>query len=258
MPPIRIVVADDERLGRQKLKTFAAAHSDLSVVAECTDGTETLKAIRKHRPDLVLLDIRMPGMDGFEVLRQLRRDELPHVVFVTAHGEYAIDAFRVEAVDYLLKPFDRERFDEAIDRVRRDREARGDASVRARLLAALDRLEQTPASREPSSLTHFVIRSRGKITFIDRREVNWIGAEGKYVRLHTSAGSWLLRQSIGELERRLERRDFLRIHRSTIVNIRRVKEIHEGVGDDFVVLLHDGTTLSLSRRYRARLRDFLG
>ncbi|MEO8381939.1 MAG: LytTR family DNA-binding domain-containing protein [Acidobacteriota bacterium] len=247
---IRAIIADDERLARQKVRELASAHPDLQIVAECANGKQALAAIREHHPDLVFLDIRMPGIDGFGVVRELRGEALPRIVFVTAHNEYAVEAFDVEAVDYLLKPFDRARFDRTVDRVRRE----GDAGARRRLLDALDRLVTAPER----SATHFVVRAREKIVFIDPHEVTWIGAEGKYVRLHlTPTVTHLVRQSIAEVERRLDPSEFLRIHRSTIVNLRRVKEMHRGVGDDFVVLLADGTQLSLSRRYRARLADFV-
>jgi two-component system, LytTR family, response regulator len=257
---IRLLIVDDERLARQKVRAFAGAHADLEVVGECANGAEAVDAIREQEPDLVFLDIRMPRMDGFEVVRRLQREELPRIVFVTAHAEYAVDAFDVEAVDYLLKPFDRARFDRTIERVRRDRRTAEDAAVRTRLLDALDRLDARLDARQDGvasrALAQFVVHAKGKIVFVDARDVEWIGAEGKYIRLHLKAAAHLVRQSIGDVERRLDAREFLRIHRSTIVNLRCVKEIHRGVGDDFVVLLHDGTKLALSRRHRARLKEF--
>jgi two-component system LytT family response regulator len=254
MSTIRAVIVDDERLARKKIQMFAAAHDDLEIVAECSNGATAVEAIGALHPDVVFLDVRMPRMDGFAVLRQLPRHAIPRIVFVTAHGEHAIEAFEVEAIDYLLKPFDRRRFDQTLDRIRRERRAHEDTDLRRRLVDLLDRLE--PAKADPR-LTQFVVNAKGKIVFVDPANVHWIGAEGKYVRLHTAAGTHLLREAIGELERRLDGQEFLRIHRSTIVNVRSVKEIYRGVGDDFVVVLHDGTKLSLSRRYRARFKNFL-
>jgi two-component system LytT family response regulator len=254
MSTIRAVIVDDERLARKKIQMFAAAHDDLEIVAECSNGATAVEAIGALHPDVVFLDVRMPRMDGFAVLRQLPRHAIPRIVFVTAHGEHAIEAFEVEAIDYLLKPFDRRRFDQTLDRIRRERRAHEDTDLRRRLADLLDRLE--PAAADPK-LTQFVVTAKGKIVFVDPANVHWIGAEGKYVRLHTAAGSHLLREAIGELERRLDGQEFLRIHRSTIVNVRSVKEIYRGVGDDYVVVLHDGTKLSLSRRYRARFKNFL-
>ena len=246
---MRVLIVDDERLARQKVRELASAHPDLQVVGECATGAQAVSAIREQKPDLVFLDIRMPRMDGFEVVRQLRGEELPRIVFVTAYGEYAVEAFEVDAIDYLLKPFDRARFDRTVARARRE----NDSGARKRLIEAIDRLTTT-AER---GVAHFVVRAKERIVFIDAREIAWIGAEGKYVRLHTGSGAHLVRQSISEVERRLDPREFLRIHRSTIVNLRRVREMHRGVGDDFVVVLTDGTKLSLSRRYRARLSDFV-
>ncbi len=144
---IRLLIVDDERLSRQKVRAFAEAHADLEVVGECANGAEAVDAIRELEPDLVFLDIRMPRMDGFEVVRRVPRQELPRIVFVTAHAEYAVEAFDVEAVDYLLKPFDRARFDRTIERVRRDRQTETDAAVRMRLLDALERLDGAAAGR---------------------------------------------------------------------------------------------------------------
>lgn len=251
---IRAVIADDERLARRKIRTFAESHRDLEIVGECENGREAVEAIRELAPDLLFLDIRMPGMDGFEVLRKLRAEEMPRVVFVTAYGEYAVHAFEVEAIDYLLKPFDRRRFDRTIERVRRDRDAKADDDVRTRLIELLGRLE---TGARDTRLAQFVVAAREKMIFVDPRDVHWIGAEGKYVRLHTASGTHLLREAISSIEERLDPREFLRIHRSTLVNVRFVKEIHRGVGDDYVVVLHDGSQLALSRRYRARLRSFL-
>jgi two-component system LytT family response regulator len=254
MSTIRAVIVDDERLARKKIQMFAAAHDDLEIVAECSNGATAVEAIGTLHPDVVFLDVRMPRMDGFAVLRQLPRHAIPRIVFVTAHGEHAIEAFEVEAIDYLLKPFDRRRFDQTLERIRRERRAHEDTDLRRRLVDLLDRLE--PANADPR-LTQFVVAAKGKMVFVDPANVQWIGAEGKYVRLHTASGSHLLREAIGELEHRLDSQEFLRIHRSTIVNVRSVKEIYRGVGDDYVVALHDGTKLSLSRRYRARFKNFL-
>lgn len=252
MTPMRAVVADDERLARQKIRQFAAGHEWLEVVAEAANGLEAVEAIRVYRPDLLFLDVRMPGLDGFEVLRRLEPAIVPLVIFTTAHDEFALDAFDAEAIDYLLKPFDRKRFDRAVNRARRRGAAPHDA---AGLLAALSRvsggLHRAAPSREP--VTRFMVTSRGRMLFVQAADVRWITAEGKYVRLHVAGGSHLLRHSLQGLEARLDPGRFLRIHRSTIVNVREVREIHRGVGDEFVVVLRDGSQLPLSRRYRSKL-----
>ena len=246
---IRAVIVDDERLAREKIRMLAAAHDDVEIIAECANGVAAVEVLRTLRPDVVFLDVRMPRLDGFGVLRQLPRDAIPRVVFVTAHGEHAIAAFEVEALDYLLKPFDRHRFDQTLERIRREHRVQEELDLRERLAQLLERFEP--------HLTQFVVTAKEKMIFIDAADVQWIGAEGKYVRLHTSTGSHLLREAIGELERRLDAREFLRIHRSTIVQVKRVKEIYRGVGDDYVVALHDGTKLAMSRRFRARLSENL-
>ncbi len=181
MSTIRAVIVDDERLARKKIQMFAAAHDDLEIVAECSNGATAVEAIGALHPDVVFLDVRMPRMDGFAVLRQLPRHAIPRIVFVTAHGEHAIEAFEVEAIDYLLKPFDRRRFDQTLDRIRRERRAHEDTDLRRRLVDLLDRLQ--PAAADPK-LTQFVVTAKGKIVFVDPANVHWIGAEGKYVRLH--------------------------------------------------------------------------
>ena len=249
MTAIRALIVDDERLARQKIRTFAAAHEDLEIVAECANASAALAAIRQLRPELLFLDVRMPGMDGFELLRRLGDDERPRVVFVTAHGEHAIDAFDVDAIDYLLKPFDRRRFDDTLARVRRERSLADDALVRQRMTDLLERLRI-----EDTRPRQFIVTVRGKMVFIGVGDVHWITAQEKYVRLHTTSGSYLLREAIGSLERRLDPREFMRVHRSTIVRISRVKEMYRGPGDDYVIVLHGGTQLALSRRYRSRMR----
>lgn len=240
MSALRAVVADDERLARQKVRRLAAA-AGVEVVAECATGREALRAIEQHDPDLLFLDIRMPGLDGLQVVNELASAPRPRVIFTTAHGEYAVEAFGVEAIDYLLKPFDRDRFALAVERAKR-------------AFAEPSGPRRRAASPREVMVTRFLVTSRDRMVFVDVADVHWVAAEGKYVRLHTANGSYLLREGINQLEARLDPRRFIRIHRSTIVNVRRVKEMFRGVGDDFVVRLIDGTELSMSRRYRSRIR----
>lgn len=239
MTKLRAVVADDERLARQKVRQLAARSEAVEIVAECANGAEALRAVREHDPDVLFLDVRMPGIDGLAVVDELAGRARPRVIFTTAYSEYAVQAFGLDAVDYLLKPFDRRRFAQAIDRARRalaSRPAAKPGAVRA------------PISR-------FLVASRDRMMFVDVTDIRWIEAEGKYVRLHTASGSYLLRQGINRIESSLDPRRFIRIHRSTLVNIRRIAEMFRGVGDDFVVRLDDGTELAMSRRYRARIRE---
>ncbi|HVG24507.1 MAG TPA: LytTR family DNA-binding domain-containing protein [Thermoanaerobaculia bacterium] len=223
---LRALIVDDERLARQKIRTFLEARGDVTVAGEAANVDEAITLVERERPDLVLLDIAMPGGDGFDVVRALPAAHAPAVVFITAHGDYAIRAFEVAAVDYLLKPFDRARFNEAIDRAKK--------SAPRDLRAAF-----------------FPVRKRDRTLLVAVKDVDWIEAEGKYVRLHVREQSYLVRDAIAAVEARLDGRQFVRIHRSTIVNLRRVTEVR----DDSLVVLQDGTQLTMSRRFRARVRE---
>jgi two-component system LytT family response regulator len=218
---VRALIVDDERLARQKIRTFLEARGDVTVAGEAANVDEAIAAIEREKPDLVLLDIQMPGGTGFDVLAA----KPPAVIFITAHNQYAVRAFEVAAVDYLLKPFDRTRFNQAIDRA----------------------LKSKPRDLHES---FFTVHKRERTLFIPVKDVDWIEAEGKYLRLHVRERSYLVRDTIAAATRRLDERLFVRIHRSTLVNFRRVAEIR----DDTVVVLRDGTELTMSRRFRARVR----
>jgi len=226
---LRALIVDDERLARQKVRTFLEARSDIAIAGEAANVEDAIALIANTRPDLVLLDIQMPGGDGFDVVRALPAGHTPAVVFITAHDDYAIRAFEVAAVDYLLKPFDRRRFDAAIERAKKN------------------------APRDLRA-SFFPVKKRDRTIIVPVRDVDWIEAEGKYVRLHVGEQSYLVRDAIAAVEQRLDRRHFVRIHRSTIVNLRRVAEIR----DDTTVVLHDGTRLAMSRRFRSRVRAATG
>jgi len=230
---IRALVVDDERLAREKIRAMLGEHPDVQIVGECAEGGDAVAEIRRLKPDLVFLDIAMPGSDGFDVLRRLRGSRMPAIIFVTAHNEYAIRAFDVEAVDYLLKPFDRRRFNEALRR-------------------ALER------AGKAAHWNRFVVKTRDRMIFVPAAEIDWIEAAGKYVRLHAGAAKYLVRESIGEVESRLDPADFARIHRRTIVNLRRVAEIYRGVAGESIVALTTGEQLSVSRRYWSKIRHLGG
>ena len=226
---LRALIVDDERLARQKIRTFLDARDDVAVAGEAANVGEAIALVRSARPDLLLLDIQMPGGDGFDVVRALPAGHTPAIVFITAHDDYALRAFEIAAVDYLLKPFDRRRFDQAIDRAKKN--------VPRDLRAAF-----------------FPVKKRDRTIIVPVREVDWIEAEGKYVRLHAGGQGHLVRDTIAAVAQRLDGRHFVRIHRCTIVNLRRVAEIR----DDTTVVLHDGTELAMSRRFRSRVRSATG
>ena len=245
---IRTLVVDDEPMARERIVSLLAQEPDVDVVGQCADGGEAVAAIQNLSPDLVFLDVQMPAADGFGVLRQIKREQMPMVVFVTAYDQYAIRAFEVHAVDYLLKPFTAERFAAALARAKEEILARGSQDSRRRLLQMIaDRASAT------SHLQRFVIRAGEGYRLVPAADVASFEAQGNYVRLKTGNGQHLLRITMAELERRLDPKRFARIHRSTMVNIDRIKEITPAWHGDFEVLLTDGQRLRLSRNFRDRL-----
>jgi len=250
---IRALIADDEPLARERLKMLLAAEDWLDVIEECSDGVSTVAAIHKLRPDLVFLDVQMPGATGFEVIEAIGADKMPFVVFVTAYDKYAIKAFDVHAVDYLLKPFDRERFTQALARARQQLEQRSSGELERRLLELVHDLK--PVQQK---LERFVIKSGGRVFFVRSAEIDWIEAAGNYVKLHVGADAHLFRETMNALEARLDADTFYRVHRSHIVNIERVRELQPWFNGEYVVFLRSGTRLTLSRGYREKLQDRIG
>lgn len=253
---LRVAIVDDERLARQQLRRFLDASPAVEVVAESEGGEAAVEMILRERPDLVFLDIQLPGGNGLDILGRLPPENIPRVVFVTAHQEFAVQAFEVEAVDYLLKPFDRSRLQAALARARK----RSREHLQNHLEALLSRISEASTRRhqDVEPLERFVVRTGGRLILIDPADVSWIQAEGNYARLHTAERRPLIRAALTMLEKQLESRNFRRIHRATLVNFSRVREIQRGVGDDYIVILDDGTQLPMSRRYRARLKGLLG
>jgi two-component system LytT family response regulator len=250
-PPIRALVVDDEALARRGVRQLLAAHPDVAVVGECRDGPTALAALAELRPDLLFLDIQMPELDGFTVLRQhvatMGDAVRPLTVFLTAYEDFALDAFDVEAVDYLVKPVDEQRFGEAMRRVRQ-RLARPSSGVGS---------AAEVAAAEPPPVRHLVIGTPQGRRVVAYDEIDWIGADDYYVSVCSSGRRYLLRESMASLEERLDRTQFVRIHRRAIVNIGRVRELRTVDGDP-VVVLRDGTRLPVSRRRRAALLAALG
>ncbi|WP_310391413.1 LytTR family DNA-binding domain-containing protein [Hymenobacter sp.] len=248
---LRVVVADDEPLARAKLRRWLEAEPDCAVLAECGNGYEVVETLRQAPADLLLLDIQMPGLDGFQALAQLAPAQVPLVVFVTAYDQYAVAAFEHHALDYLLKPYDHARFARSLARVR---ELRASQQPVAQLQALLRALPPAP----PIYQVYFALKTPRQVRLLPVSEVHWIAAEGNFVRLHTPAGRHLLRDGLGQLAERLDPRQFVRIHRSTLLNLSQVRALHPASHGDFTVVLHDGTELALSRGYRAGLSAALG
>jgi two-component system, LytTR family, response regulator len=255
--PIRVLVVDDEPLAREKVRTMVADDPEVELVGECANGAEAVAAVERERPDLLLLDVQMPEVDGFAVLEALKSGHMPQVIFITAYDQYAVHAFEVHALDYLLKPFDRDRFRAAVERakadIRRQRGPNGDRELDERVRALLQHFEA-----ESKYLARLVVKTGGRVFFLPVEEIDWIEAEGNYVNVHTPKKSYLLRETISSLETQLDPRQFVRIHRSTIVQIGRIRELQSWSHGEYRVRLHNGTELTLSRNYRENLQSVLG
>jgi two-component system LytT family response regulator len=275
---IRALIVDDEPLAREGVRLRLARHADVEVVGEAGDGASAVDAVRALAPDLVFLDVQMPGLTGVEVIEALPAERMPAIVFVTAYDQYAIRAFEANALDYLLKPFDEDRFAAAVDRARRRIAERRDGEMGRRLAALLAEYGRgadgspaaqtaSPAPPSASSATaedaqryvdRLVLKDAASVTFVPVAELDWVEADGDYMRLHTGPKSRLMRSTMAELERRLDPSRFVRIHRSTIVNVARIREMRPTFHGEYTVVLHDGVRLKLSRGYRDRLQSLLG
>jgi two-component system LytT family response regulator len=263
---LRVLLADDEAIARRRVVRFLRAEPDVQIVAECNGGLEALDALESHAVDLAILDVQMPDLDGLQVVATRGADRMPMVIFVTAYDEFAVRAFEVHALDYLLKPVTAERFHSAFARARHHIE-RSASSQRGERLAALlaQVLAQDPSlsgieSIAPASARHadrLTVKSDGRVTFVKTSDVDWVQAEGNYVRVHAGSVSHLIRETLGAVESILDPEQFSRIHRSTIVNLDRIRELQPWFAGDYVVILKDGTQLRLSRTYREHLQTRL-
>jgi two-component system LytT family response regulator len=247
MDPIRTLIVDDEPLARKGVRILLEKDPDVRILGEAGDGIEALERIKADRPDLVFLDVQMPEMSGFEVLESLSPDELPLVVFVTAYDQYALNAFQVHALDYLMKPFEDERLQEALDHAKALQRKNGTPSTRR----LQEMLEATKAER--GRVGRIMVRSGGRITFVRVDDVDWIEAQGDYVCLHTQGKKHLVREKISDLEAQLSAGQFLRIHRSTMINVSRIKEMQPLFHGEYSVVLQDGTRLTMSRSFREKV-----
>ena len=250
---IRTLIVDDEPLGRERIRSLLSEDPDIEIIGECGDGRRAIAAIDDLRPDLLFLDVQMPEIDGFGVLEAIRPERMPAIVFVTAYDRYAVKAFEVHALDYLLKSFDRERFQAAVGRAKESVRRARDGQVTDRLAGLLESLQE-----RQKFLTRILIRSSARIIFLPVDELDWAEAADNYVRLHAGKDAHLVRETLQAFAGRLDPATFLRIHRSTLVNVNRIRELRPLFHGDYAVRLKDGTELTLSRRFRASLSEPLG
>ena len=256
---LRALIVDDEPLGRRGVRARLARADDVEVVGECAGGREAVRSIRDLAPDVVFLDVQMPGLDGFGVVEAVGPGAMPVTVFVTAYDEHALRAFEAQALDYLLKPIDDDRFDRALDRARRRVAERRESALGRRVSDALAGAAGTPEAvphRSPDA--RFLVDRAGRVAVVHADEVDWVEAAGDYVGLHAGRDVHLLRETMARMEDRLDPRRFVRIHRSTIVNVDRIRELRPRANREYDVVLHDGTELKLSRSYRDRLATAFG
>lgn len=247
---INTLIVDDEPLARDRVKRFLRDEHDINIIGECGNGREAVTAIKEKRPDLVFLDIQMPEKNGFEVMKSLDAKSMPSVIFVTAYDQYALQAFDVHALDYLLKPFNRERLHKAVSHARDQIETKRMGNLDERLSSLIADLRS-----EKKYLERLVVKSVGRVFFLKVDEIDWIEAAGNYVKLHSGRESHMIRETMNGIEAKLDPDKFLRIHRSTVVHIDRIKELHPMFSGDYAVILRNGTELALSRNYRERLLE---
>lgn len=250
---IRALIVEDEPLARERLKMYLADEPDVEIIGECADGRQAVSAIRSLGPDLVFLDIQLPELDGFGVVEEVGAERMPVVIFITAYDQHAMRAFDVYALDYLLKPYKSERLKRAVERARAQVLRGKDAALNERLLSLLESVRPGPRYVE-----RLMIRSLGRVYFIRADEIDWIESEGNYVRIHAGKESHFLRDTLGGIEARLDRQKFVRIHRSTIINVESIKELQPLFSGDYTVILHNGERLTMSRGHKEKLLSLIG
>ena len=245
---LRALIVDDEPLARQRIRQMLGGEADIEVLQECSNGLEAVDAIDRLKPDLVFLDIQMPELDSFGVLEAVGPEHMPATIFITAYDQYAVHAFDVNAVDYLLKPFDKERFQRTLQRVRDGRGKKGPDSPKMEELL-------TEVRKEQPFLERILVRVGERQALLKVSQIQWVEAEDNYVRLHVDGGSHLLRQTMNAMSQKLDPHQFRRIHRSAIVNMDYIKELQPWSSGDYLVIMRDGTRLTLSRTYRPQFSE---
>ncbi|MBV9181163.1 MAG: response regulator transcription factor [Acidobacteria bacterium] len=249
---MRVIIADDEPLARNKMRVMLKTEQGVQVLAECQNGAETVQALRAYKPDLLFLDIRMPDLDGFEVLSEMPQSEMPIVVFTTGYDKHAVRAFEAQALDYLLKPFDQERLHQAVERARAELLKTKDREAAQHILRYLSETGMQFASGR-----RLIVKTGGRVLFLSFDEIDWVEAAANYVRIYVGKQAYLLRKGIGEIAERLDPVQFIRIHRSAIVNVQKIKELQPVNSGEYIVVLKDGKELPCSRGYRSGLQELV-
>src|SRR5579863_1337085 len=252
MTEIRTIIADDDLPARNQLRDLLGSEPGVQVVAECGDARQTVAAVQTYKPDLLMLDIHLPDADGFQVLHRIPGRDRPMVIFTSAHDQYAIRAFEAHALDYLLKPFDAQRLGFAIERTRTEVVKAHDRHLTHRLLDLL-----ADAKSESKFEKRLVVKASGRMVFLEMDEIEWIEAAGNYIKVKTAGGVYLMRDAIGRIAEKLDPDQFVRIHRSIIVIVRKIKELQPCNRGEYMVILKDGKQLSCSRGYRPKLQELI-
>ncbi|WP_442887731.1 LytR/AlgR family response regulator transcription factor [Congregicoccus parvus] len=259
MSTLRTIIADDEPLARDRLRAMLRRDPSIEIVAECGSGPDTITAVRREKPDVVFLDVQMPGCDGLQVVSGLDRGDQPAVVFVTAHETFAVEAFAVEAVDFLLKPFDLDRLEHAVRRVREHvRHKHDDRADRSAASREPGMPQPSPAVETPRPTDRITVRVDGRVVFLEPTEIVWVEAADNYVVVHLRSGERLIvRETLSSFEERLCAAGFTRVNRSAVVNVRQVRELQPTLHGDYAVVLRNGTKIPLSRNLRSRIDHFM-
>lgn len=266
MKNLRALIVDDEPLAREGLRLRLEQMDGVEVLGECKNGREALNAIVELEPDVVFLDIQMPGMSGFEVIRNIQQDDMPLIIFVTAYDEYAVEAFDMHAVDYLLKPLDDDRLKASVERARQHFDQQGAVSDKQRLLelvisitgkseAAIEQMANSKAGI-PAHVSRIAIKDGGETTLVQTRDIYWVDAAGDYMCIHTDDETHIMRITMNDLEQQLDPTVFQRIHRSTIVNLEKVVKVCSHMNGEFHLVLSNGNSVKMSRSYKDKVRHF--
>lgn len=256
---IRTAIIDDEPLAREKIRTFLKSENDIEVIGECKDSLEAIELIKKSKPDLIFLDIKMPGMNAFEMLENISKDvkEIPIIIFTTAFDKYALKAFEVHALDYLLKPFDRERFQLTLNRVRERLKNKNAEQNSSKILEALNQFKEKDESATGKYLEKIVIKSSDKIYFVQTSEIEWLEASGNYIKIFANDASHITRDTMNSMESKLNPKKFLRIHRSVIVNVNYIKEFKPWFNGEYEVYMKNKTKFTSGRTYKKNIDSLI-